>query len=154
MTCCAANSGVSPATDYGSCRWRDRLRCQCEYHLPFKDLSPTTKVNHQRRLYCPTCLSGSATVVSLDICFGRKQPSATSFMSLIILVWCGGPAYPPLQCHQAYIVPFSLERVDGGQIRWAWYTVYQAFKSHSWSNSVYMVFPRHIFPLILYFHGV
>ena len=30
------------------------------------------------RLYCPTCMSCSATVVSLDISFGRKQPSATS----------------------------------------------------------------------------
>ena len=39
------------------------LRCQCEYHLPFKELSPTTKVNLQCRLYC---LSGSATVVLLD----------------------------------------------------------------------------------------
>ena len=63
---------------HGSWRWRNRLRCQCEYHLPFniKELLPTTKGNLQRWLYC---LAGSATVVSLDICFGRKQPSATSF---------------------------------------------------------------------------
>ena len=61
-----------------------------EYHLPYNELSHTTKVNPQRRLYCPTCLSGSATVVSLDICFGRKQSSATSFMSLIIIVWWTG----------------------------------------------------------------
>ena len=60
------------------------------HHLPFEELSPTTKVNLQRRLYCLTCLSGSATVVLLDICFGRKQPSATSFVSLIILVWWTG----------------------------------------------------------------
>ena len=96
---------------------------------------------YQRRLYCPTCLSGSETVVSLDICFGRKQPSATSFMSRIILVWC------TRICHSSvspgiHVVPYPLERDDGCQIRWAWYPEYQAFQSHSWSNSVYMVFPR------------
>ena len=33
------------------------------------------------------------------------------------------------------IVPFPPERDDGGQIRWVWYPVYQAFQSQSWSNS-------------------
>ena len=40
------------------------------------------------------------------------------------------------------IAPYPLEIDDGGQFRWAWYPVYQAFQIHYWSNSVYVVFPR------------
>ena len=44
------------------------------------------------------------------------------------------------------VVPYPLERNDGGQIRWAWYPVYQACQSHSSSNSIYMVLPRQMVP--------
>ena len=78
---------------------------------PFKELSSTTKVNLQCQLYCPTYLSGSATVVSLDICFWRKQPSATSCMPLIILVWWTGISSSSVS---PGIIPYPLERYDGG----------------------------------------
>ena len=37
----------STGTHNGSWRWGDRLHCQCEYHLPFKELLPTPNVNIQ-----------------------------------------------------------------------------------------------------------
>ena len=52
--------------------------------------------------------------VSLDLCFGRKQPSATSFMSLIILVWWTGISSSSVS---PGIVPYPLERDDGDQTR-------------------------------------
>ena len=61
--------------------------------------------------YCLTCLSGSATVVSLDICFGRKEPSATSFMSLITLVWWTGISSSAVS---PGIGPYPLYRDVGG----------------------------------------
>ena len=101
-------------------------------------------MNLQRRLCCPTCLSGSATVVLLDICFNMiKQPSVTSFMSIIIIVWCTGISSSSVS---PGTVPYTLERDDGGQIRWAWYPVYQAFQSHSWSSSVCVVLPSQMVP--------
>ena len=43
--------------------------------------------------------------------FGGKQPSATSFMSLIIIVWWTGISSSAVS---PGIVPYTLERDDGG----------------------------------------
>ena len=60
---------------------------------------------------------------------------------------CGEPALCPLQCHQACIVTYPLERDDRGQIHLARYPVCQAFESHTWLwNSVHVVLPRRKVP--------
>ena len=117
-------------------------------HLPLKELSPTTKVNLQHRLYCLTCVSGSATEISLDIYLGRKQHSATSFMSLITLLWWTGISSSAVSPD---ICPYTLKRdVEGiqfirhfkvtlGQIQSTW-SFHSRWSQISHSSSISMGF--------------
>ena len=138
----------STGTHHGSWRWSDRLRCHCEYHMPFKELLPTTQVNLQRRL-----------LSDMSVRFGNSGIVGYLFWEKITFCNIIHVTYHPrvvgrhiLLCRVTrYIGPYLLQR-DVGGIQFIMY-----FKSHSWSNSVYVVFPIQMvqdFPLILYFHGV
>ena len=120
-----------------SWRWGDRLRCQCEYHLPFKELSPTTKVNLQRRLYC----------LNMSVRFGNSGLAGyllwekTTFCSIVHVTY-----HPRVVDRHILLCSVTRHRsIPTIKICWR-YPIYQAFQSHSWSNSVYLVFPLQMVP--------
>ena len=130
----------------------DRLCCQCEYYLSFKEYLYIAHHKGESSALTTCILS------DMSVRFGNRGLAGylfwektnfciilmESFMSHIILVsWTGMISSSSVS---PGIVPYPPERDDGGQIRWVWYPVHQAFKSHSWSNSVYVVFPHWMVP--------